>query len=741
MQKVYPLSIDDLIEATPYEPDGPDAARLRAAFDLATAVHQDKRRASGELYAMHDIAVAQIMAKMGADLDTIIAGMLHDVMMSGATLMTIADTFGTAVAAMVSSLNILRKYDREQKEPKEKKNESSKNTISPEEIMERKRKAIVSVIKDDIRAIVIRLADCVQDLRSIKGLPPDLQQEVAQEGLDIYAPLANRLGMWQLKWEIEDSAFHILQPEQYKLIADALAEKRDERDIKIKQAAARLKARLEESHLNCTVNGRPKHIYSIHRKMLRKDLKFGELYDIQALRIILHPDQSGYGEMSSYAVDNHERSLCYQALGIVHSLWQPIPREFDDYIASPKANGYKSLHTAVVDPANAQTLEIQIRTQRMHKEAEQGVAAHWQYKENDTFVSNELTRRIRTVRGVLSSLQNSDDSLDTEILAERIYVFTPNGDIIDLPQGATPIDFAYQIHTSIGHRCRGARVNGKMVSLDYQLQERDRVEIITHSRATPSRDWMNDKLGYTGSARTRSKIRQWFRNQERDQNVEQGREAVERELKRLGLQDSYTVEDIAKALHYDDVEQFLAQVGFGDVQSAQITGAIARLQNQLKPDDDIRPLLNPTKHKGLTVKGVGGVHTQIAKCCTPIPPEPITGYITQGRGISVHSKSCRELDNLKDTARRIDVSWGEEAERYPIPIVVESYRRGKLIDDILNIVRGQQIPVPKTKTVTKDNIVKIYMVAEVKDLDQLQWLLTKLGNLPHIISVARQGWK
>jgi GTP pyrophosphokinase len=551
-----------------------------------------------------------------------------------------------------------------------------------------------------------------------------------------------------LKWELEDLAFRYLQPERYKEIANKLAERRAERTEKVVTAAAKLRAKIKEMGLKATVTGRPKHIYSIYRKMERKKIDFEHIYDVQALRVILEPTSpEKYEKKTAREKDDEDRSLCYQVLGAVHSLWQPIPREFDDYIAAPKPNGYKSLHTAVIDHKTGETLEVQIRTLRMHEEAEKGIAAHWSYKEDGARLSASAQKRIQDLRVLLENLSDTDGAtsdneiLETEVLAERIYVFTPKGDVVDLPAGSTPIDFAYQIHTSVGHRCRGARVNGKMVSLDYKLKSGQRVEILTASRGGPSRDWMNPTLGYAGSARTRSKIRQWFREQEREQNIQQGREVVERELKRLGLSDTYTIAEIAQVLKYDDVDQFLAKVGFGDIQSKQIGGAIAGLQQNLKPDDELRPLLQeqPTT-KRLTVLGISGLATKMAGCCNPIPPEPIIGYITRGYGVTVHRQDCKQLEVITEKERLIEVSWGIEAETYPIPIVVKAYRHPDLIDNMVTILRGQHINVPKTKMTTANSIATIYLVAEVTSLDQLNWLLKKFENLPNVIEVHRQRW-
>jgi GTP pyrophosphokinase len=465
--------------------------------------------------------------------------------------------------------------------------------------------------------------------------------------------------------------------------------------------------------------------------MLDKGVNFDRIYDIRALRVI---------------VDDPDPNVCYQVLGIVHNLWKPIPQEFDDYIARAKPNGYQSLHTAVTDD-RARTLEVQIRTRLMHEEAEKGIAAHWAYKEGGRQTTAK-TSQVNVLRQLLGGLrdnggQTTDEAdVSQELLGERIYVFTPKGDVRDLPVGSTPIDFAYAIHTQVGHRCRGARVNGKMVSLDYTLSSGDNVEIITSKKGGPNRDWMNESLGFTGSARTRSKVRSWFRQQEREKNIAQGRDIVTRELKRLGVSDVYTIKDIADALKFDDKDQFLAKVGFGDIQSTQIGGAIAALQQKLRPDDELLPLLSRKKKSSdkLTVRGIGGLHTRLARCCTPIPPEPIVGYITRGRGITIHAQSCKQTVETREPERWIDVEWGGDEEYFPIPIIVKAYRRPGLVDDIANILKGQKINLTKTKTATKEGISTIFLVAEVTSLDQLNWVLGKFENLPNVISARRERW-
>jgi GTP pyrophosphokinase len=741
MTQVALISLAELLEALP---NGEVGRRVRHAYEVAERAHNGRRRESGELYIDHDLAVAHTLVQLKVDVNTVIAGLLHDSLLphTGLDVTTITTEFDAEVAGMISGLSKLNSYAEGSQYQQYKDPEG--------ETLEVIRRAILSVIEGNIRVILIRMADCLQDLRKASQLPAERRQEVAAEAMNIYAPLANRLGIWQLKWEMEDLAFRYLEPETYKEISAKLAARRAERTQYIEASIAKLRSKMKEIGIDGEVVGRPKHIYSIHRKMVRKNVSFEEIYDAQALRVITRPaDPDAYAKLSLKEKEEADRAQCYLVLGIVHSLWKPVPREFDDYIAAPKTNGYQSLHTAVVDPENGYKLEVQIRSQRMNEEAERGVAAHWSYKEDGgARVTTFVQRQIQSFRDMLAALRESDGSsshaeiLETEVLAERIHVYTPKGDLFDLPVGSTPIDFAYQVHTEVGNHCRGARVNGKIVSLDYQLKSGDRVEIITAKRGGPSRDWMNPTLGYTGRARTRSKIRQWFRNQEREQNIQQGREVVLRELKRLNLSHTYTIADIAKALKYENEAVFLAKVGFGDIQSAQISGAIALMQHSLQPDDELRPLLlpKPTKTKGPIVQGVGGLATKMAGCCQPIPPEPIIGFITRGEGITIHRRDCKQLKNINERERLIAVDWGTESETYPIPIVLKAYRRPGLIEDIINILRGQKINSPRAKTTNASSITTVYLEVEVTSLEQLNWLLQKFENLPNVFEAHRQRW-
>jgi RelA/SpoT family (p)ppGpp synthetase len=724
MTVTAPITLRQLLESLPDGPSGNGASALTRAYEFADEAHAGRRRESGELYIEHDLAVANIICDLGMDQASITACILHDSLHphTGKDEAMMSERFGSEVTSLVTGLERLKPYMD--------KHELDRDDRTLEAI----RRAILTVIDGDPRIIVIQLADRLQDLRKAGELSPERQAQIALEARDIHVPLANRLGIWQFKWELEDLSFRYLEPEQYKRIARMISGARARRKTHIESAVQALSERLSQAKIEAEVTGRPKHVYAIYRKMQEKSLSFEQMYDITALRVIIEKD---------------DPNQCYVVLGIVHNLWTPLPNEFDDYIARAKPNGYQSLHTAVVDEMG-RTLEVQIRTRTMHEEAEKGIAAHWAYKESASRHTSTLYDHLNWLRQALIdgpqaadiSQEGESDAVKTELLSDRVYAFTPRGDVIDLPEGSTPIDFAYAIHTEVGHRCRGARVNGKMVSLDYQLRSGDQVEIITANKGGPSRDWMNESLGYTGSARTRSKVRGWFRQQEREKNVEQGRSVVNRELKRLGVAELFSVRELAETLGYDDTEQFLAKVGFGDIQSSQIAGAIAKTRQKLRPDDELRALLEGERPKRaeLTVRGVSGLPTKIARCCNPIPPEPIVGYTTRGRGITIHHRDCKQLFATKEPERWIEVEWGDE-DAFPIPIIVRGYRRPGLMEDISNILRGQHVNVSKTKTTTANSVTTIYLVVDVANLEQLNWILSRLGSLKNVTEVRRERWQ
>jgi RelA/SpoT family (p)ppGpp synthetase len=721
MTKSVPVTFEQLCQNLPPWAGDDVVAHLTKAYQFAGEAHKGKRRESRELYVEHDLAVAVALSEMGMEINTLVAGLLHDVLAPHTAVKaeTVRAEFGDMVAGLLVGLEKLEPYT-----------DQVLSQRGDDRTLERIRRAILSIVEGDARVILIRLADALQDLRKAGELPPEKQRELAQDVRDIYAPLANRLGVWHFKWELEDLSFRYLQPEEYREIARQLAERRTDRNQRVKKTTEDLQCRLNELGIKGEVTGRPKHIYSIYRKMKSKEVDFDQIYDVRALRVIL---------------EDNDPTICYQVLGVVHALWQPIPQEFDDYIARPKPNGYRSLHTAVIDDLG-QTLEVQIRTTAMHEESEMGMAAaHWAYKEAST-PDKSLNRDIQSLRQLLAPWSEDDDTLfndeafKAEVFGERIYVFTPRDDLVDLPLGSTPIDFAYQIHSEVGHRCRGARVNNKMVTLDHKLKSGDKVEIITANGGGPSRDWMSKRLGFTASARTRSKIRQWFRQQDRQQNIQQGREIVLRELRRLGVSELHTLEDIALALEYDDLDEFLRRVGFGDIANARIAGAIAGLQQKIDPDDELLQLLAPPpKHKGLTVLGVSGLETKIAGCCQPIPPQPIKGYITRGRGVTVHTADCQQL-LLTEPERWIEVGWGEEELLTAVPLVVRTYGRVSLVNEITQALKKTQAGLVKAQIISDGKKNGVYLVVEVTNFDQLNRTIDQLENLPNVDYVTREDW-
>lgn len=737
-------TIAELLEELPDSFDADAITLVRAAHAFAEEAHDGQKRPSGELYIEHNRSVAKIMCQLDIEVNSVAAALLYDAgyAHTNKNIEDLSNAFPATIVDLVVGIQNLYDFAAEDSYQKHREGRALENI----------RRAILSIIEGDIHIILVRMAICLQELRQAKGIDDAYRIEIATEAKNIYAPLANRLGVWQLKWEIEDLAFRYLQRELYDDIADALKVQREERTRKIEQATKRLEEALQAIDVEAVVNGRSKHIYSIYRKMQRKNIGIQDVHDVQALRVIVEPhDLEQYDALPLHKKIEEDRRLCYQALGAVYSLWHPIAGEFDDYIAIPKPNGYQSLHTAVQDPENGDSLEVQIRSVRMHEAAERGVAAHWAYKEGgDDHVSSFAQRRIQSLRDLLSNIEEKEaagDNGEAAIHAEsndRIYVYTPKGDVKDLLPNSTPIDFAYAIHTGVGHRCRGAKVNGKWVALTHQLSSGDRVEIITNKKPQPSRDWASPTLGYTTNPRTRTKVRQWFRQQDRDVSIENGRQAIQLEIKKLGLTGKINIADIANALRYDDVNDLLAKVGFGDVRMTQVSSAITILRQNLEPDDDdLLPLLNPPtgkKPKGITVRGVSNLSTKMAGCCTPIPPEPIIGYITRYTGVTIHRADCKEVERITERERLIEVDWGEAAETFPIPIVIEAYQRDKLIEDFSNILRGQRITTTKTKMMADGGIMSVYMVVSVTSMEQLQWLLDRFMAVPNVVYAQRQQW-
>ncbi|NOX08559.1 MAG: GTP diphosphokinase [Gammaproteobacteria bacterium] len=595
------------------------------------------------------------------------------------------------------------------------------------------RKMLLAMV-EDVRVVLIKLADQLLTMRTLNQSDAEDQQLIARETQEIYAPLANRLGIWQVKWELEDLSLRYLQPDDYHDIAKLLDERRADREDNIQQVMQQLREQLDVMDIHYEVSGRPKHIYSIWKKMQRKNLDFYNIFDVRAVRVLVA-----------------EVADCYAVLGVVHGLWRHIPREFDDYIAHPKENLYRSLHTAVIGPGG-KTLEIQIRTFEMHDHAELGVASHWRYKEGAHFDAG-FEEKIAWLRQLLEVKEGDVDEGDivdqfkAEASVDRIYVLTPQGQIIDLQHQATPLDFAYHIHTDIGHCCRGARVNGRIVPLTYQLQTGDQVEILTARNGTPSRDWLNPHLGYLNTARARSKVKYWFRGQEYETNVQTGRGVLDKEFQRLAITD-IKIESLAKQMKFPGADELLAAIGRGDVTHMQISNGIQRITGAL----DLPDKLNIRSHKktrkatdrGLQVSGVGGLLTTLASCCNPVPYDPVAGYITKGRGVSIHRQDCVNLLQLgeQDQSRIIEVAWGDDGgETYPVDIELQAYDRHGLLRDITTVLANEKINVlgANTSTNTNDQVVDMILTLEVSDINQLSMVLTKIAQLPNVLSVARKN--
>lgn len=591
------------------------------------------------------------------------------------------------------------------------------------------RKMLLAVVSD-VRLVLVRIAEQLHRLRNAKRARREEQQALAIETREIYAALANRLGVWQLKWELEDLSFRYLDPHTYMEIATALKEKRNERMQFIDEVKSTLQAELGKQGVAAEITGRPKHIYSIWRKMQRKDRGLESLYDIRAVRVLVNDVKD-----------------CYAALGAVHNLWSYLPGEFDDYIANPKENDYQSLHTAVVGP-EGKTVEVQIRTHDMHRHAELGVAAHWRYKEGRGSPA-AFDQKIRFLRQLLEPSGNDDDLLAQfrdDVFEDRVYAISPKGDVVELPAGATPLDFAYVVHTQVGHRCRGAKVNGRIVPLTYSIRNGDKVEIITGSQPQPSRDWVNPKLGYLAGARSRAKVRNWFRHLDRDQHLRQGKEILDRELSRLNVRD-VAASDIARQLKHKSSDALCVALGAGDLTSASIATALQNLRGTDLPKK--ARLRKPAKKKNKTtdhvaVSGVGDLMCNFARCCRPVPPEPIVGYITQGRGVSIHRQDCGNFLGLnqRNPERIIAVDWGESATAtYPVDLTLRAHDRTGLLRDISTVLADEDASVMELSSHTDRRTLQTVMniSIEIRDLPTLSTAITRLEQLPNVIAVKRKA--
>jgi GTP pyrophosphokinase len=706
-----------------YLPEG-KLTIVENAYQFALKAHGNQLRLSGEPFITHPVEVAMIVADLQLDETSVAAALLHDVPEDcGVPFSEIESRFGPEVAKLVEGVTRLDKISSQVQ------SSGLKKIAESDAQVESLRKMFVAMA-EDVRVVLIKLADRLHNMRTLKALTPEKQQRIAQETMDIYAPLAHRLGMWQLRWELEDLAFRYLQPDKYREVARLVAARRATRERYIAQVSQILRDELEKAGIKAEVTGRPKSLYSVYRKMQRyaaQGKEFSDIHDLLALRVMVDTIQD-----------------CYSALGVVHNLWHPLPDLFDDFIANPKENMYQALHSTVMC-LNARPLEVQIRTYRMHRIAEYGVAAHWKYKEGakkDIGFEEKITwlRQLMEWQRELSGTAFIE-SIKTDIFQDQVFVYTPKGEIKELPRGATPLDFAYRIHTDLGHRCIGAKVNGRLVSLDYQLRNGDTIEVMTtKANRGPSLDWLNPNLGYVNTNQARERIKQWFRRREKAENVERGREILEKELRRLGV--SFTDrERIAELFKYELVDDFLAAIGCGDISPNQISLKLTAPEE--RPQQATPPAAPPkpkSTSSGVKVLGVGDLLTHIASCCQPVPGDEIIGFITRGRGITIHRKNCPNILNEDEKERLIKVEWGKAGISFPVNITVDAWDRVGLLRDVTTLVSDEKVnitAVSLSDTESKDGTLAILLTLDVNNIGQLGRLFSKIEGVPGVINVSR----
>jgi len=703
-----------LIEKTKEYLPPEKVALVKAAFDFALNAHKGQLRKSGDPYLDHPLQTAMMLAELQLDAATLAAALLHDVPEDcGIPLTKIEATFGPDVSKLVDGVTKLGKLSLHRGQSKER--ESQAQNL---------RKMLIAMAQD-LRVVFIKLADRLHNMHTLAALSPERRRSIAQETLEIYAPLAHRLGIWQIKWQLEDLAFRYLEPRQYHKVARLIATRRTQRETFINEVAGILKQELDKTEIKAEIIGRPKHIYSIYNKLNRyaaQGRDFSDIHDLFAVRIVVD------------TIPN-----CYKALGVIHNLWHPLPEEFNDFIANPKGNGYQSLHTTVLCQG-ATPLEIQIRTIDMHRTADFGVAAHWRYKEGDN-KDTEFEDKIAWLRQLIewqSELGSEEflESLKTEVFIDQVFVYTPKGEIKALPKGATPLDFAYRIHTELGHRCIGAKVNGRLVPLNYELKNSDIVDIMTAMAGkAPSLDWLNPDLEFVKTSHAREKIRQWFKKQERTQNIERGKQILERELKRLDIEVP-DLEETAQIFNYESADDFLAAIGYGGVTPHQLALKLA-----IEPEEI--PAVSKTAHRqkatsaGIQVLGVGDLLTQLARCCNPLPGDHIIGYITRSRGVTVHRKDCINVLNVEDKQRLVEVNWGEVQEVYPVDIQVEAWDRVGLLRDITTVIAEAKVNIFNMSTTYQNEVTTVSATLEIANMAQLTQLLSKIQGVRSVISATR----
>lgn len=699
-----------------------DLDSIRSACTLSQLAGQDHATETGISCLQQGLAMADILADLEIDQETLIAAIIFSsVHYAELSRDDVEEQLGPAVAKLVDGVEKMSAINNLQALSKYPQNKQQIDNV---------RKMLLAMV-DDVRVVLIKLAERLCILRLSDQLPLELQP-LANEAMEIYAPLANRLGIGAIKWEMEDLAFRYLHPEDYKAIAKGLKAKRLERDKYVNFIIEELNKQIAATGAqHFAVYGRAKHIHSIYRKMKRKNVSLEEIYDAIAVRVLLETE-----------------AQCYEVLGMVHSLWVQVPAEFDDYISNPKPNGYQSLHTAVKGP-QGRIFEVQIRTFQMHDLAEMGVAAHWKYKEGKSQQKESHERRIEWLRDVLSwhkemaTSRGVSEAIETEFLEDRVYVFTPDGDVLDLPQGVTPLDFAYHIHSQIGHRCRGAKVNGTIVPLTYALKTGDRVEVLTGKEAKPSRDWINPHLNYLKTSRAKAKVLHWFKMQDYDKNKAEGSEILEKALKSLGIK-AERLHDVTTALNFKRLDDLLAALGRGDVKLGQIL-------SRLSPSETIEPALRAIKPavrteiagSGLRIEGVGNLLTYMARCCQPVPGEEVIGYITLGRGVSVHRRDCPNIIHASEKQQRrfLQVSWGSATrEHYVVDILIKAFDRAALLKDLTSLLANEKAHVYalQTQSDKEDNTISITLSVEIDGLNSLSRLLNKLEQIPNVLEARRQ---
>ena len=731
------IPLERLLEQLPENYTLADRELIQRAYRLAEEAHREQKRHSGEPYINHCLAVASILADLRVPPEVVAAGLLHDTVEDTTiTLNDIRRDFGETIAVLVDGVTKLTNLPRVSRDDQHAENNGhdpvdapngNGSTVQPlgrkqDMVSETLRKTFLAM-GEDVRVVLIKLADRLHNMRTLGFMPEHKRKRIAKETLDIFAPLANRLGIWQIKWELEDLGFRHLNPEKYKEIAEQIQERRPDREVQIESIKEKLSSLLASNNIKVEISGRPKHIYSIYKKMTQKGKPFDLVRDVRAVRLIVQ-----------------DVPACYAALGVIHTHWRPIPGEFDDYIAAPKDNFYQSLHTAVIYD-DKRPLEVQIRTGEMHQNAEYGIAAHWRYKEG-THRDRNYEQRINWMRNMMEWRSDVNDAqefvegMKSDVFQDRIYVFTPRGDIIDLAAGSTPIDFAYHVHTDIGHRCRGARVNGKLVPLYQELKTGDQVEILTAKRGGPSRDWLNSNLGLVKTQRARSKIKAWFKKQEDEQNLTQGRAALEREIQRLGIT-VVNFEKMARELSFKTPDEMYIEIGTGDLSVNKVIRQLAETEETadilaITSAQEVRPSTDAVE-----VVGLKGLLSMMAKCCNPMPGDQIVGYITRGRGATIHRQDCPNVLHRKDKERFLQVDWGKVEHTFPVAVTVKAYDRQGLMGDISTLLQAENVNIADVSVNINRSLADLKLVVEVRSITQLSRVLTRIESLPNVLEAVR----